>query len=270
MGGDDAFDEDVGDTWDPRTSRTSNTTEDHEDAGLTDRSTTTLGWLDRIRSAFLPSPRPTRTTKPTQTAPRTTGTSPKTGDLPQGSDREAGRAGAATLVRRRRCSVLFGVLIYVLDTNNKNFRLQKGQITPQTTLVLGIALAVLLVAATLYGRRAPVGFVALFVFLMFGTTSFFLGAPFLALAAWLLYRSYKIQRDSAATARAARPEQSASPASTTRSGPATNKSAKSASKRSRTKGPAMPEANKRYTPKRPPPPAPKPSRRERKAAQSSD
>jgi hypothetical protein len=32
----------------------------------------------------------------------------------------------------------------------------------------------------------------------------------------------------------------------------------------------MPEANKRYTPKRPPPPAPKPSRRERKAAQSKD
>jgi hypothetical protein len=167
-------------------------------------------------------------------------------------------------------SALFGVMIYVLDTNNKHFRLQKGQITPQTTLVLGIAFAVLLVAATVYGRRAPVGFVALFVFLMFGTTSFFLGVPFLALAAWLLYRSYKIQKESAATARAARLEQSTSPASTTRTGPATNKSSRSASRSSRTKGPAMPEANKRYTPKRPPPPAPKPSRRERKAAQSSD
>jgi hypothetical protein len=238
--------------------------EDVEDAHLTHGSSTTPGWLDRIRSTFLPSPKPTRSPNSSPTAPRTSGTPTKKA-IERLDERERRLSFAAA-----GGSVLFGVLIYVLDTNNKNFRLQKGQITPQTTLVLGVAFAVLLVAATVYGRRAPVGFVALFVFLMFGTTSFFLGAPFLALAAWLLYRSYKIQRDSAATARAARLEQSTSPTRTTRPGPATNKSSRSASKSSRTKGPAMPEANKRYTPKRPPPPAPKPSRRERKAAQSSD
>jgi hypothetical protein len=238
--------------------------EDVEDARLAGRSGTAAGWLDRIRSSFLPSPKSTPTARSTPTAPGKTGTSPKTA-IERLDERERRLSFAAA-----GGSALFGVLIYVLDTNNKHFRLQKGQITPQTTLVLGIAFAALLVAATVYGRRAPVGFVALFVFLMFGTTSFFLGAPFLALAAWLLYRSYKIQKESAATARAARLEQSTSPASTTRPRSATNKSSRSASKSSRSKGPAMPEGNKRYTPKRPPPPAPKPSRRERKAARSSD
>jgi hypothetical protein len=232
-----------------------------------DQTAAKPGPFDRIRSSLLPAPtrNPASTSRATSTAPRNTGASTKSA-IERLNERERRLSFAAS-----GASLLFGVMIYLLETNDKHFRLQKGQLTPQTTLVLGIAFTALLMAATAYGRRAPVGFVALFAFLMFGTTSFFLGAPFLALAAWLLYRSYKIQKESAATARAARSEQAiTSRASTTRPGPATNKSSRSASKGSRAKGPATPEANKRYTPKRPPPPAPKPSRRERRAAQSSD
>jgi hypothetical protein len=238
-----------------------------EDSHDVDQSTTKPGRFDRIRSSLLPAPtrNPASTSRATTTAPRNTGASTKSA-IERLNERERRLSFAAS-----GASLLFGVMIYLLETNDKHFRLQKGQLTPQTTLVLGIAFAALLMGATAYGRRAPVGFVALFAFLMFGTTSFFLGAPFLALAAWLLYRSHKIQKDSAATARAARSAQATtSRAATTRPGPATNKSSRSASKGSRTKGPATPEANKRYTPKRPPPPAPKPSRRERRAPQSSD
>jgi hypothetical protein len=165
-------------------------------------------------------------------------------------------------------AVLFGVAIYFVETDNKNFRLAKGQLTPQTTLILGIACGALLFGATYLGRRAPVGFVALFTFLMFGTSTIFLGLPFLALAAWLLYRSYKMQKEGAAKLRAERSQATSRPATKRAgSGPA-RPSAGSAG--SRKKGPAQPEANKRYTPKRPPPPAPKPSRRQRKATEAAD
>ena len=54
---------------------------------------------------------------------------------------------------------------------------------------------------------------ALFTFLMFGTSTFFLGLPFLVLAVWLLYRSYKVQKEATAKLRAAeRAEASASTA----------------------------------------------------------
>ena len=92
-------------------------------------------------------------------------------------------------------SVLFGLLIYFSETHDKSFRLAKGQLTPQTTLLLAIVCGVLLLGATYLGRRAPVGFVALFTFLMFGTSTLPLGLPFLALAGWLLYRSYKAQKE---------------------------------------------------------------------------
>jgi preprotein translocase subunit Sec61beta len=87
-------------------------------------------------------------------------------------------------------AVLAGILIYLVEHENPHFRLSKGQLTPETTLVIGLAVGVLLLGATLLGRRAPVGFVALFAFLAFGT-QYFAGIPFLVLAVWLLVRSYK-------------------------------------------------------------------------------
>jgi hypothetical protein len=241
--------------------------DDVDDSDDVDQSSPRLSHFERVRSRLLQAQtaKPAPSSRAKATAPRATGPATKAA-IERLNERERRLSFAAS-----GASLLFGVMIYLLETNDKHFRLQKGQLTPQTTLVLGIAFAVLLVGVTAYGRRAPVGFVALFAFLMFGTTSFFLGAPFLALAAWLLYRSYKIQKESAAAARAARAEQATtSRTSTSRSGPVTNKSSRSASKSSRSKGPATPEANKRYTPKRPPPPAPKPSRRARRTAQSSD
>ena len=110
---------------------------------------------------------------------------------------------------------------------------------------------------------------ALFTFLIFGTSTIFLGLPFLALAVWLLYRSYKIQKEAAAKLRAdtvAGHARAGDQAGRLRAGPSVGRV-----RGSRKKGPGRrPEANKRYTPKRPPPPAPKPSRRERKAAEAAD
>lgn len=169
-------------------------------------------------------------------------------------------------------ALLFGILIYVAETNDKSL-LKKGADAPVTTLVLALACGALLLGATFVGRRAPVGFVALFAFLIFGTSSPLLGAPFLALAVWLLYRSYRIQREAASKLRASRSETRSQSASTRTAGASTATSArtsKPATKGRSKKGPATPVANKRYTPKRPPPPAPKPSRRERKASQASD
>ncbi len=167
-------------------------------------------------------------------------------------------------------AVAFGVLLYLYETENKHFRLAKGQLTPQTTLVLGLVCGGLLLGATFLGRRAPVGFVALFTFLLFGTSTLFFGLPFLVLAVWLLYRSYKIQKEATAKLRAERAESSSTTTASARNGTRPAGASRSSTAGSRGKGPAKPEANKRYTPKRPPPPAPKPSRRERKAADASD
>ena len=166
-------------------------------------------------------------------------------------------------------AVVFGVAIYFFETENKNFRLAKGQLTPQTSLILGFVCGGLLLFATYLGRRAPVGFVALFTFLMFGTSTLFLGMPFLVFACWLLYRSYKIQKDSAATIRAERSGATSGPAGPS-AGTARPARPSAGGAGGRKKGPVKPEANKRYTPKRPPPPAPKPSRRERKAAEAAE
>ena len=163
-------------------------------------------------------------------------------------------------------AAVFGIAVYVAETSNHHFRLAKNQLTPQTTLILGLAAAALLLITTFIGRRAAVGFVALFTFLAFGT-QYLLGVPFLALAIWLLYRSFKIQREASAAARAARAESSSARTTTARtsSRPASTRRG-SRSKTSK----SGPEANKRFTPKRPPPPAPKPSRRDRKAAESKE
>ena len=141
-------------------------------------------------------------------------------------------------------AAVFGIAVYVAETSNPHFRLAKNQLTPQTTLVLGLGAAALLLITTFIGRRALIGFVALFTFLAFGT-QYFLGVPFLALAIWLLYRSFKIQRETSAAARAT-PTESPSGRATTAgsSGKPTP-----ASRGSRSKSKAMPEGNKRYTPK---------------------
>jgi hypothetical protein len=161
-------------------------------------------------------------------------------------------------------ALLFGVMIYLLETQAHD-HFSKDPDAPFTTLVLGLVCGVLLFVATRMGRRAAVGFVALFAFLIFGTSALFLGVPFLALAIWLLYRSYRIQKEAAAQAKAARAEGTVPP--TGRSGRSGSAAAAPPGKGGRRgKGAATPEANKRFTPKRPPPPAPKPSRRERRAA----
>ena len=129
-------------------------------------------------------------------------------------------------------AAVVAVIIYVSETSSHR-ALAKGQVSPQTTLTFGLVSAALLLITTFVGRRAPVGFVALFTFLAFGTY-LILGLPFLALAAWLLYRSWKTQRAAAAGLRSARagsgsgpPASRASPASAKRSpgGPSKNKGA---------------------------------------------
>ena len=170
-------------------------------------------------------------------------------------------------------AAFFAVLIYVVESNNTHFHVKKGQFNPITTLVVGLVCAVLLVGTTYLGRRALVGFVALFTFLGFSNSDFVVGLPFLLLAAWLLYRSFKVQKeitarikaDRASGAKAAAPSQSRADAvAARRAGGRTGR---------RSKGPAAPQGNKRYTPKAPArlsPPPPKPSWRERRAAKASD
>lgn len=167
-------------------------------------------------------------------------------------------------------AVLFGVTVYLAETHNKHFRLVKGQLTPQTTLLLSIVCGVLLLGATYLGRRAPVAFVALLTFLMFGTTSFVVGLPFLVLGGWLLYHSYKIQKEASAKLRGAKTDAPSS-ASDRKTGtgatrPARASAARTGGKASTTRS----EPSKRYTPKRPARPAPKPSRREQRATKASE
>ena len=170
-------------------------------------------------------------------------------------------------------AVVFSLLIYVGETTQKNFHPAKNQFSPTTALLVGLGSAVALAVTTWIGRRALVGFVALFAFLGFENSAFVIGIPFLVLAGWLLYRSYKVQKEATATLRA---EREASGGSTTartpRGSAAAGKSAAEA-RSARKKAPTGPEANKRFTPKKPPPkpvPAPKPSWRERRAAKTSD
>jgi hypothetical protein len=171
-------------------------------------------------------------------------------------------------------AALFG-LLYFLETHNHKSGIAKGQLAPEWILILGLAAAALLVGATILGRRAPVGFVALFTGAMFGNASTLLGLPFFALAVWLLYRSYKIQKETTARLREAgvgpraRPTREARPsARAARPAAAKRPTTVAEARRARSKKNAAPVGNKRYTPKRPIPPPPKPSRRERKAAAS--
>jgi hypothetical protein len=186
------------------------------------------------------------------------------------SDRDAKRAIYMLNDRERLFSfaaavvaVGFGIAIYVSETSNKNFRLAKGELTPQTMLLVGLVAGALLVIATLVGRRALVGFLVFFAGAGFSTNSFVLALPFWALAFWLLYRSSRIQRQRTQELRA---ERAANPRSAKTRGGSGRASGSSKAKAGSSTGPKRPEANKRYTPPRPPPkpkPAP-PARRPKK------
>jgi len=167
-------------------------------------------------------------------------------------------------------AVLYGVVIYFVETQDVHFRLAKNQLTPQTALIVGLAAAVLLLVTTLIGRRALVGFVALFTgFAFTNAYKYWLVAlPFLAFAFWLLWRSYKVQRQASIDLRQARAE--AVNTKLSARSPAGSARTSSRSSKAGPKGPPKPQANKRYTPKAQPPPPPKPSRRDRKAANASD
>ncbi|MGH9097848.1 MAG: hypothetical protein ACRDWB_10525, partial [Acidimicrobiales bacterium] len=89
----------------------------------------------------------------------------------------------------------------------------------------------------------------------------------------LLYRSYKIQKETTAKLREAGGGPRARPSPATRSKAArpvapARPTTVAEARRARSKKSSAPVGNKRYTPKRPTPPPPKPSRRERKAAAS--
>ncbi len=170
-------------------------------------------------------------------------------------------------------AVIFTLLIYIGETNEKNFHPTKGQLSPSTALIVGLISAVALAFTTWIGRRALVGFVALFAFLGFENSALVVGVPFLVLAVWLLYRSYKVQKEATAQLRAARSASGEAPSPRTPRSAATSGKAAAESRTARKKAPTGPESNKRYTPKKPAPkpiPAPKPSWRERRAAKASD
>ena len=170
-------------------------------------------------------------------------------------------------------AVIFTILIYVGETTEKPFHPIKGQFSPATALIVGFTSAGALAITTWVGRRALVGFVALFAFLGFENSTFLIGVPFLVLAVWLLYRSYKVQKEATAQLKAARSTGGASPPARTPRGAATSRKSAAETRAARKKAAAGPESNKRYTPKKPAPkpiPPPKPSWRERRAAKASD
>lgn len=190
-------------------------------------------------------------------------------DTPRGKRRAMER-----LDRRERrysfaaalAAAAFAVIIYATETRSHTFHLAKGQLTPQTTLILGLGAAALLALGTYSGRRAPVAFVCLFTFFIFSNgAGIIAGLPFIGLGGWLLYRSFQMQRRAKAPG-----GDTARPRSEARRNPAPSRSAPAPKKTDRAKGPARPTANKRYTPKRPPPSAAKPSRRQRKAAEAKE
>ncbi len=170
-------------------------------------------------------------------------------------------------------AVVFALLIYVGETAHKNFHPAKGQFSPTTALLVGLASGAALAATTWLGRRALVGFVCLFAFLGFNGSGGLIGIPFLVLAVWLLYRSYKVQKEATAKLRAERATNGDAPAGRSPRGAASSGKSTAEARAARKKGPTGPEANKRFTPKKPAPkpvPPPKPSWRERRGAKASD
>ena len=71
-----------------------------------------------------------------------------------------------------------------------------GQLLPQDFLALGLVMATVLAGATFIGRRSLVAFSALFLsFMATSLGGLLLGLPFLALAAWLLIRSWRFNKE---------------------------------------------------------------------------
>lgn len=72
----------------------------------------------------------------------------------------------------------------------------KGQLLPEDFLAIGLVMAAALAISTFVGRRALVAFSALFLsFMATDLGGLLLGLPFLALAGWLLIRSWRFNRD---------------------------------------------------------------------------
>ncbi|MHB1516705.1 MAG: hypothetical protein ACYCVN_09810 [Acidimicrobiales bacterium] len=235
--------------------------------GVDDVDSTTTGssrpqkWWHAVRSATRP--------EPPRTAAETLADNPAATirSVKWAVDRLDARERRYTFVAAA-AAVLFGVLIYVTETDNKNFRLAKGQLTPQTVLVIGVVAGLALLGAGLLGRRAPVGFMAFLTGLAFSGSNFIVSLPFLGLGVWVFVHSYRTQREATEALRTARAQATANNSgrdrgarSRTPAEPATG-----GRRRTRSSGPAGPVANKRYTPKKPAPPAAKPSRRARRAA----
>ena len=245
---DDDHESDIDDSWSEN---------DEEEDGESNHPVTTSGWKEKL---ITPGGR---------SAARLSGQSGASAKgaiekLDQRERRLSFAAGGAAL--------LFGILIYVVENHDKA-HLNKSPDAPATTLVLGLVCGGLLLGATFLGRRAPVGFVALFAFLIFGTSSILLGAPFLALAVWLLYRSYRIQREASAKLRsgalgdrgAVRIHPDSRPLDRV-----LGADLEAGSQGAGQEGPRHTRGQQALHPQAPPPPAPKPSRRERKTSQASD
>jgi hypothetical protein len=167
-------------------------------------------------------------------------------------------------------SVLFGALIYFDETAKNHPKLGKNQLSPQTALVIAIGAAILLVVTVRIGRRAPVGFVALITGAAFNGSSLILGLPFFALAIWIFYHAFKLQKETSTALRASRAEARAASSQRPRSA---GTSSAPRSGRAKSKAPTGPTPNKRYTPKtpvRPSAPPPKQSRRDRRNSTGVD
>jgi hypothetical protein len=150
--------------------------------------------------------------------------------------------------RERRfayAGALLGLVMVVgLYAPHLHDKVHRNQADPLTFLVVGVVLSILLAVATAIGRRALVGFLALFIGLSLG---FIAGLPFLALGGWLIARAMRISQAQAQAKRAAggsggsRADSVKGATGTRRKGredPAT--------------GRGRPEASKRYTPPKPP------------------
>ncbi|MCL6095426.1 MAG: YjgN family protein [Actinobacteria bacterium] len=163
--------------------------------------------------------------------------------------------------------------IYIdLTVTHLHEHVPKGQQSPIVALAVGLVLAALLAVATFVGRRALVGFAALFIGFSFGS-SIILSIPFLALAGWLIMRALRFNREAKAAAQAASASSTSNTSRTgsSRSSPAKQTSSSSSgifnrSKSHGSRAQAHPEPSKRYTPPKPRKRKPMPPSKEVKAA----
>lgn len=122
-----------------------------------------------------------------------------------------------------------------------------GALTPDTDLLIGLVMAAALAGATALGRRALVGFVALFIGLGGPWNSYLLAQiPFLALAGWLLMRASRISSE------ARRAAQAGKEAGNSRGRRSDKEDGRGRKKGDQPAGRRRPEASKRYTPPKPP------------------